>query len=91
MSTAVTLLIDTLDGTGRDGSVTELVDAAAGSRSMLIDAQAPLVARLRDAPADFAATEALQLLHRALAKVDRGPPVVPVEPKTKWWRSAQRG
>jgi len=88
MSTAVTVLIGTLDGAGIDGSVDELVVAAAASRSMLVDAQAPLVARLHDQPADFAATNALQQLYRALARVDRGPPVVPVQSKAKRGRPA---
>jgi hypothetical protein len=88
MSTSVTVLVATLDEAGIDGSVDDLVDAAAGSRSMLIDAQAPLVARLHDQPADFAATEALQRLHDALARVDRGPPVVPLQSNETWWRRA---
>ena len=88
MSTSVTVLLATLDGKGVDGSVDDLVDAAAGSRSMLIDAQAPLLARLHEQSADFAASEALQLLHRALARVDRGPPVVPLQSKDTWWRRA---
>ena len=86
VSTPVTALIGTLDGAGVDGSVDQLVDAASGSRSMLIDAQAPLLVRLHLEPGDFPATEALQLLHRALTRVDRGPVSVPIPAKAKWWR-----
>ena len=88
MSTPVTVLIATLDGAGIDGSVEQLVDAADGSRSMLIDAQSPLLARLHNRSGDFSATEALQLLHRALARIDRGPQIVPIQPKARWWRPA---
>ena len=88
MSTPVTVLIAALNGTGIDGSVDDLVDAAAGSRSMLIDARTPLVARLHEQSADFAATTSLQLLDRAVARFDRGLPVVPREAKSEWWRGA---
>lgn len=76
MTTAVAMVLDALDGPGGDADVDALVEAAAGSRSVLIDAEGPLVERLHLRPDDFAATHALQQLHRALVRVDRDPPMM---------------
>lgn len=76
MTSTVATVIDSLEGAGTDSDVDELVKLAAGSRPMLIDAEGPLVERLHHRPDDFAATHALQLLHRALRRVDRDPPMM---------------
>lgn len=76
MTGSVATVIDSLDGAGTDADVDELVRLAAGSRSMLIDAEGALVERLHLRPDDFAATHALQQLHRALMRVDRDPPMM---------------
>ena len=79
----VSSVIASLEGAGTAANVDELVHAAAGSRSTLIDAQAPLVARLHRYSDDFAATHALQQLHRALAQVARAPQMRPTQSRRR--------
>ena len=76
MTSTVATVIESLHGAGTEADVDELVRAAAGSRSMLIEAEGPLVERLHRRPDDFEATDALQQLHRALMRVDRDAPMM---------------